>query len=386
MENFYLALWNDIKNLGRPFIVFLIAYFLYLFARHFSEILQAFVKKKKEKTEKDIKNHQFFKDLQYRSVNVPQCLITDVDKGKLLIATDLLKICFEVGNTCFRNWLTADVSKWTNDDLKQHVMQTLQQVHNMQWEKCKEYGIPDAFLRKFGAINSLNQSYLGNNITSILQTDLPLSVLDRTYIILDYLACYYDLLITDMPKTVLSINGDLRGLVYKDYVIGAIDGKTKRYLPPDITYTPKVEILLEDLIHKCKASRARVLVFHDFKTSPYDGMFSVVYEAACPGVRSGNCELSYWYTNTIADIVKPISEKQFFEKSVDDCMLQFKHFLEKEGSEYIAGYPIVLNEKIVGFLLVEWLSALLHEKLEPKRLRRFLVDGVSNIAPYLDYK
>lgn len=385
MENFYLEVWKDIQNLGLPFVTLFICFVFYLVSKHFSEILAIFAKKSKQKTEKDIKNHQFFKDLQYRSANVPQCLIAEVDRGKLIIATDLLKICYEVGNKCFGDWLTEDISKWDISILKQRVLQTLQNVHNAQWESCKHYGIPDAFLRKFGAVNSLNQTYLGNNITAVLQTDLPLSVIDRLYIILNYLSTYYDLLITDMPKTVLSINGDLRGLAYKGYVIGAIDGKTKRYLPPDITYSPKVKILLEDVIYKCRASRARVCIFHDGKET-FDGMYSVVYEAACPGVKGGNCEICYQYTNGIADLVKPISEKQFFEKPVEDCMTAFRCILEKDGSEYIAGYPITVGEKVVGFLLVEWLSSLLHDRAEPKRLRRFLVDGANAVAPYCMYQ
>lgn len=385
MEALYTLIWGDITKSLTALMVLLLLWTLWMLHTHFSDILSLITRKKQYKTEKDIKNHQFFKDLQYRSEHPPICMIADVDKGKLIIATDLLQIQYKVAYECFKKWLVEDFSEWTIDTLKERITHTLQQIHAGQWEECKNIGIPDAFLKKFSTVNQLNQSYINQNITSLIQSSLPLSVIDKIYITLNYLSTYYDLLITDMPKTVLSLNGDLRGLVYKNFVLGAIDGITKKYLPPDISYTPKVEIILEDLIHRCKASRARVIAFHDYKKTVFDGMFSVVYEAACPGVRKGTCDINYKYTSMISDIIHSISSKQMFEKKVEDCILEFKHLLSKDGSEFIVAYPIINNNQITGFLMVEWLSYYLYERMEIRKLKKCIVEGCMSVAPYLYY-
>ena len=149
-----LAIWNDIKQGGIPFLIVCILLLFYMLKPHFSSILSflgklitlKFEKKTKKYTINDIKNHQIFKDLDFwlemgiDSINLNHTHTgfpysarhketEDYMKAKEEIAKDILRIKF----TVIKEYLEAfirdnDLEKIDLDSAKKYVEEYLNVV------------------------------------------------------------------------------------------------------------------------------------------------------------------------------------------------------------------------------------------------------------------
>lgn len=95
--------------------------------------------------------------------------------------------------------------------------------------------------------------------------------------LLGFLTVYYSTLIIEIGRVIESINGDLKGEVFDNMVVGGNDYRC--YPVPNRDFIPLVETKLNEVILSTKASRASIFVIHDVPSDDYlQGCISRVYE------------------------------------------------------------------------------------------------------------
>lgn len=392
-SDIFLKIWSDLVSditPSRALLVLVAIYIVVKYARNignFFKVLCLGLFNKEvfhHKTKKDLENHQIFNDLKYwREYSVDQCFSSG-DIVKLKIAKEMLKINF---STTY-DWL-KDLVKHIDDIIQGNTRKLLtnqfEKLSAIQWTKYKERGIPDAFLRKFSDVNSVSKTFIQDRMSDLLAENFSLNIYDRLYLVLGSLNTYYGTLLTDLPRTVQALNGDLRGYEFDGELIGGADA-SRCYLPPNCSYTLPATNRLNDLIHISKCSRACVFVFHDYiEDNILDGKTSLVYEAVAPGVKSVKAESAYQPVTPIIPLVSRLQNNEIVYIFTKDTDPNLASMLNHKGVQVSMGRGIFVKNKMVGYLVLEWLNEDIMEFVNIDNVKAKLEEYSYKFSHYVDY-
>lgn len=340
-------------------------------------------------TKEDLLNHQFFKDIKFLldyKINqlYNQETFKHFDKAKLLMAHDLLQIKLLdvqswvkdfVENTNF-NDPYLNIRSLLKDKLDKHTINI--------WDKYQKLEIPSLFIEKFTEISKIHVEYLSLILDDFLSEKIPLTIYERVFIILGCLSQYYMTLVIQMKEVIQSINGDLKGLVYKGQVVG---GNNYKYYPvPTKEYISIVEKRLQEISLTTRAKRVSIYLFHDYVGDDYlQGNFSKLYEYESLGFSSLISKFQYKAATLLCDVLSKFKQHQGVVAEASELNEIFANLLIENGIVAIAYYPIFLHDSLRGFLALEFNSLDTYNKIDKDSILTSLRKYASLLNIYLDY-
>lgn len=392
-EDMLFKIWNDLTSSISPLSAIILLTVVYICIKYASNIGEAiktvfyFIINKKQfkhKTKKDLEKHQIFKDLLYwKEYSVDQCFAPG-DIVKLKIAKEVLRINL----TTTYKWLKAsvdNVEKIVEGNTRKLLGQDFEKLAAIQWTEYKKRGIPDAFLRKFSDVNSVAKNFIQDRMNDLLAEDMNLDIYDRLYLVLGSLNTYYGTLLTDLPRTVQALNGDLRGCVFDGEVIGGAD-TVRCYLPPNLSYKTPALNRLNELIHSSKCARACVFVFHDYiEENILDGKVSAVYEAVAPGVSPITAEVSYIDVTPLTNIVQRLLKHEKVLLNTRDADADLAQILHHQGVQVLLAQGIWIKDKLVGALVLAWLNEDIMSFVDMDQVQKTIEEYALKLSHYVDY-
>lgn len=385
-----------------PFIIFLslftiwLSFFIYKKPREFKEIalilLHVFspngIKRKRLK-KFDLVNHQIFSDLDFWiEQRIEQIYSsgnnTIQDEAKVEIAKDLLLTQF----SNVRHWLKCFIEKTDFEDpyvnVRSILSHKLEKNASIQYNEYKKLDIPKLFIQKYLEISRLHENYLNKCLDDTLSDKIPLSIYEKVYIVLGKLLNYYSSMLIDMQLVVHSINGDLKGQVYKDKIIGGNDYRI--YPVPSKQFVPLVEEKLKEVASLLGCSRASIYVFHDVQGDDFSqGLFSRIYSYEVEGYNNSLVETQYKPTIILSDMLPLFKQHKGFAKPVKDCSDALAGYKKKLGCSSMACYPIFLYDKLRGFIACSWSDKLAIENYGEDVIMETLSKYGSLLNIYIDY-
>lgn len=345
--------------------------------------------KHKPITKEDLLNHQLFKDLQYfieYKINnlYNQNTFQNLDKAKLLMAHDLLMVKMQD----VLKWTKCIVSNYDLDDPYINIRNILRNKidkHNaLIWSEWKELGIPELFINKFIEVSRVHSDYVSLVLDDLLSDKIPLSIYERIFLVLGCLNQYYTTIILRTKDVIQSINGDLKGLIYKGLVIGGND--YKYYPVPCREYIPIVEKKLQEVSLATKAKRVGIYTFHDFVGDDYlQGHFSKLYEYDASGFLPLISKFQYKSAALLSDILSDLKQHQGKALNSNKINEVYANLLVENGISSIIVYPIFLYDKLRGFLALEYNSAEVFDKYNNDNTMELIKKYSALLNIYLDY-
>lgn len=165
---------------------------------------------------RELKKHPIFLDLDYWISAGISILHVNTCLGKEMIMKDLLTLKYTlVKERILRvidNELTDTMSL---EDLRLVLMSNLSEYNRDQALLWKTAGIPDAFIRKYVSLQVKNIDLVKGVMKVLLDKNIIASNSVRVYLLLSLLRNQLTSIYTNAVSTVLAMNGDLNGLVYK---------------------------------------------------------------------------------------------------------------------------------------------------------------------------
>lgn len=340
-------------------------------------------------SKEDLKNHQFFKDIQfYIDCKIDQLYNQETfrtfDRAKLLMAHDLLMIKMKDA----QKWVTSFINDTDFDDPYINLQSLLKiriEKHNANiWNEFKKLDIPPLFIEKFIEVSKIHAEYLSLTLDSILSDQLPLSVYEKVSVMLGLISQYYTTIILRMRDVIQSINGDLKGLVYRGHVVGGNDYRC--YPVPSREYIPIVEKRLQELSLSTRSKRVAIYVLHDFVGDDYlRGYFSKIYEYEAVGFTSLISKFQYKPAILLAEILSSLKQHQGISLSVNELNEVATKALLDSGIVGVMVYPIFLYDKLRGFLALEYNSIEVFNHVNKDEIMESLKKYASLLNIYLDY-
>ena len=348
-----------------------------------------FYDRKKVITKKDLINHQLFKDLTFLidyklDLLYVQETFQNFDKAKLMMAHDLLKLKL----VDVRAWILDLIESTDFEDpylnLKSLLKNKLDKHNIYIWNEYKKLDIPILFIEKFLEIVKIQTECLSLALNDFLSDSMPLTVYERVFFILSCLSQYYITLVLRMKDVIQSINGDLKGLVYKGQVVGG--NNYKLYPVPSREYIPIVQKRLQELSIVSKAKRVSIYVLHDYVGDDYlQGCFSKTYEYESSGFSSILSKFQYKPASLLCDLLSNFKQHQGVIKETDKLNEVFATLLIENGILGIAAYPIFLHDSLRGFICLEFNTLEIFNTIVPEDLLGLLKKYSSLLNIYLDY-
>ena len=338
---------------------------------------------------KDLIEHQIFKDLHYFLDNKIDTLynphtFNSLDKAKLEIAHDALKIKIQDS----LDWLQDFIIKTDFNDpclnLRNLLFNKIEKHRILVWSKYKELGIPELFIEKFTQISRIHESYSETGINDLLSGKIPLTVYEKMYLILGNLNLYYTSIVVNTKDLIESINGDLKGIPYKGFIIGGNDYRC--YPVPSRDYIPIVELKLKELSAISKAKRVSIYYIHDFVGDDLlYGSFSKLYEYTNTGLTPMLLKFQFKSAAMLSDLLPSFKQHHGFSSEVDHLNEVLSNLLSNEGTSGIIAYPMFLHDQLKGFIAMEYNSIEAYESIDKEKIMAAAKKYSSLLNIYLDY-
>lgn len=338
---------------------------------------------------KDLIDHQLFKDLQFFLDNKIDTIYNphtfqNLDKAKLEIAHDILRVKIQD----VLEWIQDFIIKTNFDDpylnLRNILYNKIEKHRIMVWAKLKEMQIPDLFIEKFTQISKIHEDYSASGINDLLSGKIPLTVYEKMYLILGNLDIYYTAIVVNTKDLIESINGDLKGIVYKNHVIGGNDYRC--YPVPSRDYIPIVENKLKEISAFSKAKRVSIYYIHDFIGDDIlYGHFSKLYEFLTTGLTPMVLKFQYKSASILADLLTPFKQHQGFCSEVDHLNPILSSLFQEAGTCGIIAYPMFLHDQLKGFIAMEYNSIEAYESVDKQKILGAAKKYSSLLNIYLDY-
>ena len=404
-----LAIWNDIKQGGIPFLIVCILLLFYVIKPYSKNILEflgnlitlRFGRKTKRYTIDDIKNHQIFKDLDFwlemgiDSINLNHTHTgfpyasrhketENYMKAKEEIAKDILKIKFSVVKEYLEAFIRDnDLEKIDLESAKKFVETYLNKCEIKQYNLMKEANIPEPFLNKYFVYETAAVEVLNHTIVAYLdEKSFNLDILSRIYLIFNSINSYLADTYNTMLSTVVAINGDLNGSEYKGEVIG--EKRQEILQPPHSSYVSICRDKLKEIMTEFGASRAYLLKYYTKESGDY--VHSCVYEVCDVGVMPMITKIQN-ITN-VADSETLAMLKNGTVISVD--ISKFNNYISKRlterGINAIILAPIFSGNEFSGALALDYLSINEYEvRKNTENLDEKLEKYCEELSTYLTY-
>lgn len=344
---------------------------------------------KRELGKEDLINHQIFKDIEFfLGYRLDQIYSTDTfthfDKAKLAIGHDLLVIKL----TDVQKWLTCFVTNTDFEDpylnIRSLLRHKIEKHRAYAWDEYRKIGIPKDFIEKFLEICKIHSNYLQLMLDDLLSDKIPLTVYEKVYLILGTLSQYYSTLVLEMRDVIQSINGDLKGQVYKNMIIGGNDYRC--YPVPNRDYIPLVEKRLRDLCLVTKSSRSAVYVIHDFVGDDYlQGYFSKIYEYESTGYTPLMSKFQYKTASHLAEFIPEFKQHKGIFQKTNKLNELLSNLLQSNGILAVAAYPIFSQGLLRGFIDIEYTQLEVFERSSEEEVIESLKKYASILNYYTDY-
>lgn len=381
-----------------PFLIFSLMFLvwfgmlLYKERIFFFEIIKSYFSSfggRRKITKIDLTQHQIFKDLDYwidyRVNQLYGSILTgSYDKAKIAMARAILLI--KLRDT--KSWLSCFVNETNFEDSSSDIRSIFhykKEKHNaIQWAAYKERGIPSRFIEKFMEVSRIHESYLVRSCDDLLSERVPMNIYEKVYMLLGFLTVYYSTLIIEIGRVIESINGDLKGEVFDNMVVGGNDYRC--YPVPNRDFIPLVETKLNEVILSTKASRASIFVIHDVPSDDYlQGCISRVYEYEVKGFLPVMSHFQYKPAICLTDMVSTWKQHQGFHGNVSELNDLLKEMLITIGVEAIFTYPMFVGGKLKGFLALEYSSIDTYNNLNIEKVSEIIKKYASILNVYIDY-
>lgn len=381
-----------------PFLIFSLmfvvwfGYILYKERAYFVEALKDylfFTGRRKKITKTDLVQHQIFKDLDYwidYRVNqlYGSTLVGNYDKAKIAMARAILLI--KLRDT--KQWLSCFINETNFEDTVANIRSIFhhkKEKHNaIQWTAFKERGIPTRFIEKFMEVSRIHENYVIQSCDDLLSEKVPMDIYEKVYLLLGFLTAYYSTLIIEIGHVIESINGDLKGEVFDNMVVGGNDYRC--YPVPNREFIPLVETKLNEIILSTKSNRASIFVIHDVPSDDYlQGCISRVYEYEAKGFNPVMSRFQYKSAICLADMIAVWKQHQGFHGNVSELNDLLKEMLVSIGIEAVVTYPMFVGGYLKGFLALEYNSLDTYNNLDIEKVTGIAKKYASILNVYIDY-
>ena len=354
------VVWKDMLATPWGALLGLIILFLVMFREELKGFIQSYtesrvhgVSDKLDYTKQDVIHHPIFRDLEYWITCGIDLVKIEKSYAKELIMKDLLRIKFSV----IKDKLLALVNdpalnNYTISELKAIIHDMLRDIDTQRIIGWRNNGIPEIFIKKYVILHQLGKELTYNTIKVFLSEEVGATNYTRIYLILSILEAQLSNIYANAVSTALSLNGDLNGTIYKGVIIGST---SNMYAMDTPIHKELVEDKLRDILIKNYASRASVIMFHDYPgKDPFDGKFSMVYEQCAPGVSEERKAVQYMPCSLLVDYVDSFNNKEMLVKKASELTYGLNRLFLSRGTEMVATYPLKDDSTLKGFISIEW--------------------------------
>lgn len=392
-----LTIWNDIKDMGISFWVFLILFNITLFKEQwislFKLIVDKIFRKKKHITysKKDLQNHPIFKDLEYwLSVGIDSLHLRDnIHPGdedyinnKEKMAKEVIRIKYETMKEALTKFVNEiDVDSIDEELASTYLMDCLAKENLAQKRKFNERGIPQKFLIKFYVVSDISRQLICNSIKNYLESDCESNTTTMLYLAFNTLDGYLNIIFNDLCETMNVINGDLKAEIF--------DGKTmsndvvKRLYAPHSSYPMIVRSKLEEIMREEFASRAILCKYFEKNDELYH---SAVYEAIKNGVTSELEHIQMICESQEKGAYNILSGGEIISSDISKFDARTIERFNARGCKAVILIPVVAGEKLEGVLCLDYLSPeTFKEAMKDKEIDQKLIKYAEALLPYIQY-
>ena len=395
--DFWLTIWNDIKEFGPSFYVFIIVFLLWNYKQHIvdlgDKIFNLIVGKKKELnySAKHLPKHQVFKDLDYwleTGIKAIQIKITVHDdeeeyaRNKELMAKEVVRIIFETFKDTLTKFITEnDLDNMDDDVACAYFLDALKKNSINERQKFIERGISEKFIHKFTVVNSMAYDLIKTSIKNIFQNNNPLSTATKVYLTFNTLDGYLNVIFNNLVECVNTINGDLKSEMF--------DGKPmyrafkSRLRPPHATYTAIVKDKLHQVLAETYSSRASVIKYFKKDDETYH---SVVYEVVKSGVTEEADNLQMINDENEKNVLNAMKANGIIIADIGKFdNLTLERMVER-GIKGVIFAPIMDEKNIDGALVLDYINKEPFDKFcKNKDLDKILTEYTDYLKPYISY-
>lgn len=355
-------IWHDMITTPWGAFLGIAVLVLFLFKDQFREFISYTIKRKNTQTygkseysKKDVLNHPIFRDLDYWINKGIYLVKIDKSYAKELIMKDVLRIKF----TTIKDILTSHIKNDTIDEignyeLRKFFSEMFRDIDAQQILGWRSAGIPEIFIKKYLTVQQLGQEVVRNTIKVFLSGAIDATNYTKCYLSLSVLDAHLTNVYANAVSTAISLNGDLNGIIYKGVVIGTSNTVYA-------VETPVSEDLivgrLDELITATRASRAGVVLFHEYPgDDPFSGKFSIVYEKCMPGVSIDKKDIQYLPAYLLKDFEEPFERGEMVSGSFLEFEFGLGKLMREHGTEMLVAFPLKDKSGIKGFIKLNWLS------------------------------
>ena len=395
--DFWLIIWNDIKEFGPSFYVFVIVFILWNYKQHivdlFDKIFNLIVGKKKELkyTSKQLAKHQVFKDLDYwlntgiKALDIKTTTHNDEEeyaKNKEKMAKEVVRIIFET----FKETLTKFIEENELDNMDEEVacaylLDALKKNSITERQRFIERGISEKFIHKFTVVNSMAYDLIRTSVKNIFQKKSALDTPTKMYLAFNTFDGYLNIIFNNLIECVNAINGDLKSETFDGQPM--FRAYKSRLRPPHATFTNIVKDKLQQVISETYASRANVIKY--FKKDG-DIYHSSVYEVVKAGVTEEGGSMQMVDDENEKNVLNVMKANGIIVADISKFDNLTLDRLVARGVKGIIIAPIYDEENIDGALVLDYMNKDSFEKFcNNKELDKIIIEYTDYLKPYISY-
>lgn len=395
----WLVIWNDIKNFGSGFWVFLFLINFYLLKEQIKDFFKfllntiTFKKNVITYTKKDLLKHPIFKDLDYwlkigiDALHLKENIHPDEDEylaNKEKMAKEVIRIKYTTMKESLSMFIDeTDIDNIDSDLACVYLIDCLTKNSITQKRKFNERGIPLKFLNKFYVISDISKKIIYNAIRNFFSKSCEANTATKIYMAFNTLDGYLNVVFNDLCETMSTINGDLKTEIFDGKPMGRPQITTLK--PPHPTYPLIVKEKLAEILQDFNGSRAMISKYY-IKNNEH--MHSVVYESTINGVTSEIANIQQISDEHEKNILNIMNESGSIAADISKFSSNTIERLNRRGTKAIIIAPIYNNEKIDGALSIDYISIENFDNIAndkkfnlDEKLKRY----TEELAPYIQY-
>lgn len=395
--DFWLTIWNDIKEFGPSFYVFLIVFLLWNYKQNivdlFDKLISFFIGKKNEMkfTTKQLAKHQLFKDLDYwleTGIKALQLKISahndeeEYAKNKEKMAKEVIRIIFETFKETFTKFITENELDNMDEEVAcAYLMDSLKKNSITERQRFIEKGIPEKFVHKFSVVNSMAYEMIVNSVKTIFNKKCPLDTPTKTYIAFNTFDGYLNVIFNNLVECVNTINGDLKSETFDGQpMYRAYKAKLR---PPHATFNNIVKDKLHQVLAETYASRANVIKYFE---KDGDIHHSSVYEAVKLGVTEEIDNMQMVDDENEKNVLNVMNANGIIVADISKFDNLTLERMIARGVKGVIIAPIYDDEKIDGALVLDYMNKDSFDKFcKNKDLDKILTEYTDFLKPYIVY-
>ena len=395
--DFWLTIWNDIKDFGPSFYVFIIVFMLWTYKQSIidfaDKIFNLIIGKKKDLkfSAKQLAKHQVFKDLDYwldTGIKAIQIKINAHDdeeeyaKNKEMMAKEVVRIIFET----FRDTLTKFISENDLDNMDDDVacaylLDALKKNTITERQKFYEKDIPEKFIHKFTVVNTMAYDLIRASVKNIFQKGNVLDTPTKVYLAFNTFDGYLNIIFNNLVECVNTINGDLKSEMFDGQPM--YRAYKTRLRPPHATFTNIVKDKLSQVLSETYASRANVIKYFKKDNDIYH---SSVYEVVKSGVTEEGGNMQMIDDENEKNVLNVMKANGIIVADISKFDNITLNRLVVRGVKGIIIAPITDENNIDGALVLDYMSKESFDKFcKNKELDKIIIEYTDYLKPYIAY-